>query len=65
MQVVTLDQRICSVIKLSILESWYVCVWPPLGVLITCSMMWHDMDPVLLVKLVPQLLHGSCSQYFQ
>ena len=39
-----------------------VCVRPP-RLLITSGMMWHDMDPIRLVKQVLQLLYGNCSHY--
>ena len=32
-----------------------VCVCPPLRLLITSGVMWHDMDPLRLVKQVLQL----------
>ena len=40
-----------------------VCVCPPLRLLITSGVMWHDMDPMRLVKQVLQLLYGNCSSY--
>ena len=39
----------------------YVC--PPPRLLITSNTMWHDMDPIWLVKQVLQLLYGNCSWY--
>ena len=39
----------------------YVCVRAP-RLLITSGMMWYDMDPIWLVKLVPQLFYGNFSQ---
>ena len=41
----------------------YVCVCLPPGLLITSGMIWHDMDPMQLVKQVLQLLYGNCSCY--
>ena len=32
-----------------------VCVFPPLRLLITIGVIWHDMDPIQLVKQVLQL----------
>ena len=40
-----------------------VCVFPCLRLLITSSMIWHDMKPIWLVKQVLQLLYGNCSRY--
>ena len=36
-----------------------VCVCPPLRLLITSGVMWHDMGSIWLVKQVLQLLYGS------
>ena len=41
------------------------CVCPPLRLLITGGVMWHDMNPIWLVKQVLQLLYGNCSWYHQ
>ena len=38
-------------------------VCPPLRLLITSGVMWHDMDLIRLVKQVLQLLYGNCSHY--
>ena len=35
----------------------------PLGLLTINGVMWHDMDPVCLVKQGLQPLYGSYSQY--
>ena len=43
-----------------------LCVCLALRLLITSSMMWHDMDDVdaiRLVKQVQRLLYGNCSHY--
>ena len=41
-----------------------VCVSVPTPrLLITTGVMWHDMDPIQLVKQVLQLLYGNCSRY--
>ena len=37
-----------------------VCVCPPPRKLITSGAMWHNMDPIPLVKQVLQLLYGNC-----
>ena len=39
-----------------------VCVSAP-RLLVTSGAMWHDMDPIQLVKQVIKLLHGNCSHY--
>ena len=36
-----------------------VCMCPPLRLLLTSGIMWHDMEPLWLVKQVLQLLYGS------
>ena len=36
-----------------------VCVCSSQRLLITSGMMWHDMDPMQLVKQVLQLLYGT------
>ena len=41
----------------------YVCVRPRLRLLITSGVMWHDMNPIQLVKQVLQLLYNNCSHY--
>ena len=41
----------------------FVCVCLPLRLLITSGVMWHDIDPMRLVKQVLQLLYGNCSHY--
>ena len=40
-----------------------LCVCLPPRLLITRGVMWHDMDPIRLVKQVLQLLYGNCSCY--
>ena len=40
-----------------------ICVSPLPRLLITSGVMWHDMDPIQLVKQVLQLLYGNCSHY--
>ena len=40
-----------------------VCVCPAPRLLITSGLMWHDMNPIQLVKQVLQLLYGNCSCY--
>ena len=40
-----------------------MCVYPPPRLLIANGMMWHDMDPIRLVKQVLQLLYGNCGRY--
>ena len=37
----------------------YVCVCPPPRLLITSGVMWHDMDPMQLVKQVLQLYKAT------
>ena len=37
----------------------FLCVCPPLRLLLTSGVMWCDMDPIILVKQVLQLLHGN------
>ena len=41
----------------------HMCVCPLHGLLITVSALWHDMEPIWLVKQVLQLLCSCCSQY--
>ena len=40
-----------------------VCACPPPRLLLTSGVMWHDMDPIRLVKQVLQLLYDNCSHY--
>ena len=40
-----------------------VCVCLPPRLLITSGMMWHDIDPIRLVKQILKLLYGNCSRY--
>ena len=53
-------------LKLFLCGRLYVClcVCPPPKLLITSGVIWHDMDPIRLVKQVLQLLYGNCSSYF-
>ena len=41
----------------------FVCVCPPLRLLITSGVMWHDVDLIRLVKQALQLLYGNRSHY--
>ena len=40
-----------------------VCVCPRPRLFITSGVMWHDMDPIQLVKQALQLLYCNCSHY--
>ena len=40
----------------------FACVSAP-RLLITSGVMWHDMNPIQLVKQVLKLLYGNCSLY--
>ena len=40
-----------------------VCVCRPPRLSITSGTMWHDTDPMRLIKKVLQLLYGNCSHY--
>ena len=50
-------------VRMSVYVHVYLCMCPPLRLLITGGVMWHDMDPIWLVKQVLQLLCGNCSHY--
>ena len=54
----TLFLKIISV-RMSVCVCLCVCVSAP-RLLITRGVMWHDMDPMQLVKQVLQLLYGNC-----
>ena len=56
-------QRAPGFLKLFLCGHLYVCVCPFLRLLITSGVMWHDMEPMQLVKQVLQLLYGDCSHY--
>ena len=49
-------------VRMSVCVCACICASAP-GAVNNCGVMWHDMDPVQLVKQVLQLLYGNCSRY--
>ena len=60
LKIVFVWMSICVCVCMCVCE----CV-SALRLLLTIGMMWHDMDPIQLVKQVLQLLYGNCSLYCQ
>ena len=52
-------------LKLFMCRGLYVClcVCLPPTLLMTSGVMWHNVDPIWLVKQVLQLLYGNCNHY--
>ena len=48
-----------KVVSVQMLVCVFVCVSAPEAI----NNLWHDMDPMKLVKQVLLLLYGNCSRY--
>ena len=58
LKIVSVRMSVCVCVCLCVCE----CV-SALRPLMTSGVMWHDMDPIRLVKQVLQLLYGDFSRY--